>query len=258
MARADDKARDLIRAVRPIGNTASLSDKVVDLLRQWIDAGDLRPGDKLPTEQELTRATGVSRAVVREAIARLKSDGIVTSRQGVGAFVAENLLRRPFRIDPDTLATPRDIVNVMELRLSVETEAAALAARNAGKADLRRLDAAHQRFADLCRAAQPAIEQDFDFHCAVADATGNPLIGDFLRFLGPFIIPRPMLRFAPQAGAARAGYLDQLLREHVAVRDAIHAGDPEAARGAMRVHLSRGIELNRTEPQSHDTAGDGA
>jgi len=231
--------------VRPIGAAGRLSDRVVALLRGWIDGGALRPGDRLPTEHELTAATGVSRAVVREAVARLKTDGLVISRQGAGAFVAENNLRRPFRIDPDRIADPAEVVRVMELRLGVEVEAAALAAANADTPARARLAAAHDDFAARCAAGEPAIEEDFAFHRAVAAATGNPLIDDFLAFLGPFVIPRPPVRLAAQDRAAQRAYLARLVTEHAGIRDAILAGDPDAARAAMRVHLVRGIELNR-------------
>lgn len=241
-----DRRRELIGAVRPIGGAERLSDRVVALLRGWIDGGALRPGDRLPTEHELAKATGVSRAVVREAAARLKTDGLVLSRQGVGAFVAKNNLRRPFRIDPDRISDPTDVVRVMELRLGVEVEAAALAALNAGGPARAHLAATHADCAARCAAGEPAIEPDFAFHRAVAAASGNPLIDDFLAFLGPFVIPRPAVRLTTQDRAAQRAYLHQLVEEHAAICDAILAADPDAARAAMRAHLARGIEINRT------------
>ncbi|MDZ4135247.1 MAG: FadR/GntR family transcriptional regulator [Paracoccaceae bacterium] len=241
----EERRRDLIDRVRPIGGADRLSDRVVALLRGWIDSGALRPGDRLPTEHELTGATGVSRAVVREAVARLKTDGLVTSRQGVGAFVAVNSLRRPFRIDPDQIKESADVVRVMELRLGVEVESAALAAVTATGADQVKLRAAHEAFAAVCAAGEPALEQDFAFHRAIAAASGNPLIDDFLGFLGPFIIPRPQVRLARDNAVAQGAYLMQLAQEHRAILEAILARDEDAARATMRAHLTRGIALNR-------------
>ena len=97
-------------------------------------SGRLKAGERLPTEQRMMAAFGVSRTVVREAAAALKSEGLVVSRRGSGAFVAEDASRRPFRIDPDALGTNGAIVHVMELRLCVEIEAAALAAASGRRA----------------------------------------------------------------------------------------------------------------------------
>ena len=93
-----------------------------------IRSGRLAPGARLPTELELMAAMGVSRTVVREAVAALRAEGLVTTRQGSGAFVAADASRVPFRIDPDGLSSIADVLEVMELRLAIEVEAAALAA----------------------------------------------------------------------------------------------------------------------------------
>ena len=233
----------------------SLARGLVMQLTREIVGGQLKVGERLPTEQRLMATFGVSRTVVREAVAALKSEGLVVSRQGSGAFVAADARRRPFRIDPDTLGSNGAIVHVMELRLGVEIEAAALAASSAGPAELARVAEAHRAMTREVEAGRPALEEDFSFHCAVADATGNPLIGQFLRFLGPFIIPRPLIRVRPHAPRARQVYLASLLAEHARILEAIRGGEPTAARDAMRDHLERGLTLNRAAPQEPDTPG---
>jgi DNA-binding FadR family transcriptional regulator len=239
---------------RPAASPGLGRGLVTQLTRQIVD-GQLSAGQRLPTEQRLMASFGVSRTVVREAVAALKSEGLVVSRQGSGAFVAADARRRPFRIDPDTLGTNDAIVHVMELRLGVEIEAAALAASTAGAAELAQVAQAHRAMALEVEAGRPALDEDFSFHCAVADATGNPLIARFLRFLGPFIIPRPLIRFRPHAPAPRRAYLLGLLAEHARILSALEAGDPAAARGAMREHLERGLALNRVAPQRQEGPG---
>ena len=117
--------RALLRPLRPARN---LTDEVIGRIKKEIGAGRLAPGARLPTEQELMAAMGVSRTVVREAVAALRADGLVTTRQGSGAYVAADVSRVPFRIDPEGLSSIEDVLEVMELRLAIEVEAAALAA----------------------------------------------------------------------------------------------------------------------------------
>lgn len=237
---------------RPVTSTPSRARPLVAQLTHDILSGRLKAGERLPTEQRMMATFGVSRTVVREAAAALKSEGLVVSRRGSGAFVAEDASRRPFRIDPDALGTNGAIVHVMELRLCVEIEAAALAAAAADRTALERVAEAHRAMGREVEAGRPGLAEDFGFHCAVADATGNPLIARFLRFLGPFIIPRPLIRVRPREPEERQAYLQALLAEHGRILEAVSSGDPLAARTAMRDHLERGIALNRDAPQRPD------
>ena len=153
-------------------------------------------------------ATGVSRTVVREAVAALKADRLVITRQGVGAFVAEQV-RRPFRVDFDEHSTLREVLNVMELRTGVEIEAAGLAAERASAAQVKKIA---DRFAAVSAAigrGENAVDQDFAFHCEIADATGNPQFRRFLEYLGRFIIPRRTV-WGRSAPATKSIHLERL------------------------------------------------
>ena len=114
--------------LRPLVPARNLTDEVTERIKKEIGGGRLLPGARLPTEQELMTAMGVSRTVVREAVAALRADGLVTTRQGSGAYVAADVSRVPFRIDPEGLSSIDDVLAVMELRQAIEVEAAALAA----------------------------------------------------------------------------------------------------------------------------------
>ena len=218
-------------------------------LSEAIYSGALKVGERIPTEHQLKQAYGVSRTVIREAIAALRSEGLIVTRQGSGAFVARDRRRRPFRIDPDTFDNNDSIVQVMELRLCIEVEAAALAAINASGDSLKTIQECQHKLAREASEARPAIDEDFALHCAIADATGNPLISRFLRFLGPFIIPRPLVRMRPQDPEERRRYMRQMDAEHDLIVAAITAHNPAQARQFMRQHLQRGLELNRNAPQ---------
>src|SRR5580700_6977591 len=119
---------------RPLGPPKNRSGEVVERLAAEIASGRLLPGSRLPTEQQLTAALGVSRTVVREAVAVLRAEGLVETRQGVGAFVMRDIQRRPFRIDPEGLQSIGEVVKVMELRTGVEIEAAGIAAERVSAA----------------------------------------------------------------------------------------------------------------------------
>src|SRR5262249_28486496 len=111
---------------RPFGPGRNLSGPLVGRICPGSACGTRGAGLRLATEQELMGAMGVSRPVVREAVAALRAEGLVRTRQGSGAFVAADAARGAFRIDPEGLSSIGDVLEVMELRLAVEVEAAAL------------------------------------------------------------------------------------------------------------------------------------
>ena len=114
--------------IRPVAAERKLSRRLFEQLADEIKSGRLAPGARLPTEHALTRAARVSRTVVREAVAALRAEGLVITRQGVGAFVSAEPTRAPFRIEPERMQSLGDVLAVMELRLGVEIESAGLAA----------------------------------------------------------------------------------------------------------------------------------
>jgi GntR family transcriptional regulator, transcriptional repressor for pyruvate dehydrogenase complex len=221
---------------RPLTAPRGLTHQLVERIAADITGGRLPPGSKLPTEKEMMAATGVSRTVVREAVACLRADGLVVVRQGVGAFVVEHL-RSPFRIEVDELATLREAIEVMELRAGVEIEAAGLAAERCEAAPLRAIAQAYERIDAAIGRGESAVDEDFAFHCSIADATGNAQFKRFLQYLGRFIIPRQSIRKnLPRVEDQRA-YLARIQNEHREILDAIRAGAASTARAAMRRHL---------------------
>jgi GntR family transcriptional regulator, transcriptional repressor for pyruvate dehydrogenase complex len=213
----------------------SLAHALVERLSGEILGGRLAPGARLPTEQELIAANGVSRTVVREAIAALRAEGLVVTRQGAGAFVAEGS-RRPFRIEAGDLGSVAEVLAVMELRTGIEVEAAGFAAERADAAEVRAIAAAYAAIERAITRGEPAIDEDFAFHRSIATATRNPQFARFLEYLGRFIIPRQTIRVAGGANA-RVAYLRTFQKEHRAILDAIRAGSVARARSAMRGHL---------------------
>ena len=231
--------------IRPLASEAKLSRRLFEQLAGEIRSGRLTPGARLPTEQALTRAARVSRTVVREAVAALRAEGLVITRQGVGAFVSPEAERAPFRIEPERLASLDSILNVMELRLGVEIESAGLAAERASKAEVRAVGAALQAIEHAIAGERSAVEEDIAFHRAIAEATGNPEFARFLQFIGRHLIPRRTVTGLPERMGGQRAYLALIQEEHRRIYHAIAAGEPKAAREAMRRHLTRSLERYR-------------
>lgn len=228
---------------RPSGN---LADRVLTRLNADIRGGRLGPGARLPTEQELTARMGVSRAVVREAIAALKADGLVVTRRGSGAYVAATPAATPFRISGQDMSRLHDVLDVMELRLAVEVEAAALAAERASRRQVAAIKSALRAIDRALRKGDAAVAEDFAFHRTIAEATGNRQFPRFLAFLGGHVIPRQSVRFAGGTPAERRAYLARIQQEHIRIVAGIASGDAAEARRAMREHLTRSLERYRT------------
>ncbi|MBL8669157.1 MAG: FadR family transcriptional regulator [Alphaproteobacteria bacterium] len=229
----------------PVAQRNNLTTELVRLLAREIGAGKLRPGAQLPTEQDMMAAYGVSRTVIREAISALRSSGIVVTKQGLGTFVSRETQRQPFRIDPRDLGTLQEVLRIMELRKSVEIEAAAMAAERRSARDLSAIRGALQRIADAIERREAGIDEDFELHRAIAAATGNHYFVAFLQFLGHHIIPRQTLRIEHEGAEDRALYLRRVQAEHRAICDAIARKDPPAARSAMRAHLENSMKRYR-------------
>jgi GntR family transcriptional regulator, transcriptional repressor for pyruvate dehydrogenase complex len=236
---------EVTATLTPLGPPKNRTAEVLDRLAAEIGSGRLAPGARLPTEQEMMTALGVSRTVVREAVAALRAQGLVTTRQGLGAFVASDPQRRPFRIDPDGLQSLEAVVDLMELRMAVEIETAGLAAERATAKQLRAIGQALAAMDRAIARNEPAIEEDYLFHRAIAEATGNAQFPRFLEYLGRFIIPRQTVRLEPSRQYGARAYLDAFQREHRAIHDAIQAHDSTAARAAMRQHLQKSRERYR-------------
>lgn len=224
----------------------SLTERVVEALRRRIETRDLRPGAKLPSEAELVATYGVSRTVVREAISQLRAGAFVETHRGIGTFVCEPAATTaPFpaaNVDRGTLA---EVLALLELRISLETEAASLAAKRRTDAHVQLLEKLVEAIAATAETGGDAADADFEFHLTVATASGNHFFPDLLRHLGRAIIPRTRIDSPGIAHQGRADYLRQVNHEHRDVFRAIARQDADAARAAMRTHLANSRERLR-------------
>ena len=233
------------RALPLARRTLSLTQQLVDQLTAQIRRGDIAPGAKLPTEAEIIAAHGVSRTVVREAMSRLTAAGLTRTHHGIGTFVREVGAGANFRIEPDQLATLVEVLALLELRISMETEAAGLAAIRRSEDQLKGLRASLDAFSANVDDAAQTINHDFHFHLQIAGATHNRYFSDLMGYLGTMSIPRSRLNTAEFAQEDRSEYLRRVHREHEDIFDAISRRDSDAARAAMRTHLGNSRERLR-------------
>ena len=231
--------------IRPLAAERKLSRRLFEQLAEQIKSGRLAPGARLPTEHALTRAARVSRTVVREAVAALRAEGLVVTRQGVGAFVSAEPQRAPFRIEPERMQTLGDILGVMELRLGVEIESAGLAAERASRHQVKAIAAALEAIESAATEGRAAVDEDLAFHRAIAEATGNPEFPRFLQFIGRHLIPRRTVSGLPERMGGERAYLALIQEEHRRIYQAIEGRDAKGAREAMRRHLTRSLERYR-------------
>lgn len=223
----------------------TLALELVESLGDRIRDGRIAPGDKLPTEAAIMEEFGVSRTVVREAISKLQASGLVETRHGIGTFVVGLGDGAAFRIAPEQMATLHDVIAVLELRIGLETEAAALAALRRTPENLAQMRSALDAFATALAQGRDAVGPDFQFHLEVARATQNPHFAELMGTLGAMIIPRARLGAEAGAQEAQRSYLQRANAEHENIYDAIASQDVEAARAAMRTHLANSHERRR-------------
>ena len=211
-----------------------LVDRVYREILGRIVESEFTEGQKLPTEQALTARFSASRPVIREALSRLRADGIIATRQGSGTVV----VRRP---DPDLplftpLETISDIQRCYEFRIVVEPGAAALAATVADDADLADIERKFRQLDVVINEHALGVREDFDFHLAVARASRNQFFSSVIASMQPQVLfSMNLMRNLSLLKSTERQKLVQA--EHEVILQALKRRDPRAASEAMRVHL---------------------
>ncbi|MBI1777454.1 MAG: FadR family transcriptional regulator [Proteobacteria bacterium] len=213
---------------------AKLSDQIYEAVFSLIVSGELPQNSRLPTEAQLCQRFGVSRPIIREALARLRDDGLVFSRQGSGSFVRRQPDRAVLRFAP--VNSIADMQRCFEFRISLEGEAAYLAAKRRTPESLARIQAAMDRLEAIIAKGEVGVDADFDLHLAIAAASQNRFFADTMASLQPHIrfgmtLARNLSLLMPRAR------LTTVQAEHVAILAAITAGEADAARTAMASHI---------------------
>lgn len=217
----------------------NLTDRITATLRNDIVSGKYAPGGQLPPGKELGQHFGVSITVVREALSRLKADGLVASRQGKGVFVPNDSRARPFRLEPGS-GTKRSLSDIFELRMGVEVQAASLAAERRTARDLSLMAKCLKAMEPARKPFGEALAADLAFHRTIAEATRNPLIVGFMEFLQPHL--QEAIALARKTSARRPDTEADAHKEHLDIYEAIAAKDPRRARRAVRLVLNGSLK----------------
>jgi GntR family transcriptional repressor for pyruvate dehydrogenase complex len=207
---------------------------VASSLTREIAQGRLKPGDQLPTEQVLASTFGVSRNVVREAIAHLRSEGRVWSQQGLGAFVSESVAASVLKIEHDESQPVDAFIALFQFRSILEVHGASLAARLRTGADLKRMHGAVEAMATAIYGSIAWLDGDVEFHQAIATATHNTYVMQVVGFVSERVRESILA-----VGEHRSDDMAQVTEEeHRRILAAIEAQDESAAQQAMQTHLA--------------------
>ncbi|MGJ8546181.1 MAG: FadR/GntR family transcriptional regulator [Sulfitobacter sp.] len=230
---------NLIEGSTPLSRGTTLSDQVTEALRDNVMNGDWPVGSMIPSESRLAQNLEVSRTVIREAVSRLKAEGILSSQQGRGALVSSDRPQMGFAIDKQDVESLRKLRQILDLRSGVEIEAAALAAERGSDLARAEVMAAARAFADAAGGGPERVEHgvaaDLRFHRAVNTATGNDYYLGLFNYLGASL--RETMFAGRLKAVERGGDSRQAVQEHIDVAQAILDGDADLARERMRSHL---------------------
>ncbi|MFP4635312.1 MAG: FadR/GntR family transcriptional regulator [Nitriliruptoraceae bacterium] len=230
-------------ALRPVARTP-LHTVIAERLLSHIVQSELEPGDRLPSERELSARLGVSRTTVRHAIVQLRAEGLLDVRHGGGTFL------RPLDPHAEAVAAVLDrrrrLPEVLEARRVLELPIAALAASRRTAEDLAAIDAGLERMRREIAEEEPGLEGDAEFHAAVTAAAHNPTLAELMEHLSGSITE------TRSESLAQPGRPPRSLEDHMAIAEAVHAGDPEAAEAAMRRHLDHVADLRLFDWQPPD------
>ena len=241
-----------------------LADQLAHRIATLIDRGEFAEGGRLPSESELADRFGVSRPVIREALSRLRVSGMIVSRRGSGSYVQKRA-ERPLAVSKPPIGfgpvnSMAEVRKCYEFRVGVEGDAAYYAALNRTPAMLVAMQGALHGMEKAIAEGAVGMNADFEFHLAVAHASGNEFFEAVMEAMRTPI--EFTINLARSLALARpAEHLLTVQAEHVVMFEAIEGGDKEAARNAMRAHIANAcsrIFEGPARPQGVGEGGSGA
>lgn len=226
-------AEDLNMRLKPVSSVSRV-DEVAAQLRKLVEKGQLAPGARLPGETELAGQLRISRNVLREAIKRLESIGLLTVKRGLGTFVGDRgTLSTTTKLVRSAMAiSPKDVIKVAELRRAIECDAVRSAALNATAEDIVELRERYEKTTQSTEATE-SMEWDFKFHLKIVEIADNVLMGNVMEVIQEFIYASMFHTSTPMASSGVPIGEDL----HLNILDAIAKHDPDRAEKAMRTHM---------------------
>lgn len=239
----------MLPGLKPVAR-ASLSDHIVGQITELITSGAWKAGDRIPSEKQLCEQFSVGRTSVREALKSLSAMGIVEAHAGDGTFVSSNTGRNVERaLQMSLLLDAKVLDDLIETRLLLESETAAIAARRASEADLDEMADAVAGMKASLQLPERFLEQDLRFHIAVAKATQNSILQSLLQTTRAYLHAWIKEILSTAEAAARS---ELSVKEHSKILRALKSGNPDVARRAMSAHiLSSSKDLTRARRGSN-------
>ena len=236
---------------RGISRPAKLADQLYEEILQQIVSAKLSEGKRLPSESHMAEVYGVSRPVVREALSRLRADGMIVSRHGSGSYVQRKPSKALLSLAP--IGGIADLMRCYEFRIALEGEAASLAAMRRTNEDLKAIADAFQAMARAVQSGEVGAEADIRFHNAIAAATKNKVFESAMEALAVHTLQGITVtrNLSLRVGRKR---LETVQAEHKLIYDAIRESNPDGARDAMRSHIDNArnrILTESVEPQDY-------
>lgn len=217
-------------------------DKIIQQIRNLIISGHLKPGDKLPSERQLSERIGLGRTYVRDAIKRLEFYGILKTHPqsgtvvaGIGITALEGLITNILKIEKS------DFASLVETRVILEIEAAKMAAKHRTDANIIDIEEALEKFNTVIQTNNSAVGEDFMFHLKIVESSQNQVIKSLLLIIVPEIMENYRSMKLCTTDTVKKAYDD-----HRRILDAIIEGDSDKAGDAMRQHLSTILEFSRS------------
>lgn len=211
-------------------------EQILDQVVNVIKEGSYEPGDKLPSEREMASIFGVSRSAVREAMSVLESAGVLEAKPGAGIILREKPGLRLTGSVLRLLVTAREsVLELLEVRCALESQAAYLAAERCRPEDVAAIDEALARMEAEVKASRLAVEEDYRFHYAIAEASHNHVLLRVMNAISDLY--RRALEDRQRNALRVPGRPEMTFREHAKIAEAIRSGDPEGARISMLTHL---------------------
>jgi GntR family transcriptional repressor for pyruvate dehydrogenase complex len=210
------------------------SDLIIKQLRQLITSGQLKPGDKLPSERKLSEKMGIGRTYIRDAIKKLEYYGVLKTAPQSGTIVSKLEITSIDRLITDILKmNGTDFFSLVETRVILETSSAMLAAERRTSMDLERIEQTLEAFRSKGEETGQAVEEDLMFHIAIAEASQNSV----LKSLMMIIMPEVISNYAKYK-ACGPEVFKKSLNDHIGIFQSIKNQKPESAKELMRSHLS--------------------
>lgn len=232
--------------ITQIKKNKNLTHALVESLREQIVSGAMKKGDKFPSSKTIEQQANVSRTVVREAVAQLRAEGLVESRQGVGVFVTNaNLKKGGFEITSEEFKSLEDAIQILELRMAVEVEMAGMAAEFRTQQQMDKINDALAKMETNAQLGEDSLENDMLFHQVIAEASGNPYFLRFMEYIGSSMIPNRDIVTRDMSESEEKVFLDNIQDEHRQIANAIQTQSIELAKATAKNHLMNSIKRHR-------------